>query len=95
MKKLLSGPILLGLISLFYSEPIKADIRSNCFAEWGEDYSMVEWCINEQSNAERNIYNLPDNNIKNNCFREWGEDYAMVEWCIKEQSGALQRIRDY
>ena len=71
---------------------VNADIRSYCFDKWGEDYSMVEYCIKTQSSAGLNIYRAPDSNIKNNCLREWGEDYVMVEYCMKQQSAALQRI---
>ena len=88
MKRLLLP--LLAAIAL--PTAVNADIRSNCFGKWGEDYEMVEYCIKNQSNAASNIYTAPDNNIKNNCLRKWGEDYEMVEYCMKQQSGALQRI---
>ena len=71
---------------------VNADIRSNCFRKWGEDYEMVEYCMKNQSNAAANIMRSPDTNIKNNCLRKWGEDYEMVEYCMNQQSGALQRI---
>ena len=95
MKKLFLGPLLLGFISLISPEPINADIRSNCFDEWGDDYSMVEWCIDNQTNAQNNVYRSPNNNIKENCFREWGDDYSMVEWCIENQTAALERLGGY
>ena len=88
MKRLLLP--LLAAIAL--PTAVNADIRSNCFGKWGEDYEMVEYCIKNQSNAASNINRSPDSNIKNNCLRKWGEDYEMVEYCMKQQSGALQRI---
>ncbi|KGG12707.1 MULTISPECIES: hypothetical protein [Prochlorococcus] len=95
MKKFFLGPLLLGFISLICPESINADIRSNCFKEWGDDYSMVEFCIEEQTKARNNVYRSPGNNIKNNCLNEWGDDYSMVEFCIEEQSGALKRLQGY
>ena len=67
---------------------VNADIRSYCFNEWGEDYSMVEYCIKTQSSAGLNIYRAPDSNIKNNCLREWGEDYVMVELLYERTIGS-------
>ena len=80
------------LAALALPTAVNADIRSNCFGKWGEDYEMVEYCIKNQSTAASNINRSPDSNIKNNCLRKWGEDYEMVEYCMKQQSGALQRI---
>ena len=85
--------LLLPLIAaIVFPTAANADIRSNCFSKWGEDYEMVEYCIKNQSNAASNINNAPNTNIKNNCLRKWGEDYEMVEYCMNQQSGALQRI---
>ena len=40
---------------------VNADIRSNCFKKWGEDYEMVEYCMNQQSGALQRIGGQFDN----------------------------------
>ena len=39
------------LASLFLPTAVNADIRSYCFNEWGENYEMDEYCMNQQSAA--------------------------------------------
>ncbi len=70
----------------------KADIRSNCFNEWKNNYKMVEYCIQTQTQALSSLQNTPSSPIKSRCLGEWGENYRMVNYCIERQSGAASRL---
>ena len=43
------------LAALALTTAVKADIRSYCFNEWGENYEMVEYCMKQQSEALQRI----------------------------------------
>ena len=43
------------LAALALPTAVKADIRSYCFNEWGENYEMVEYFMNQQSAALQRI----------------------------------------
>ncbi len=87
MRHLILLSIFLGLVP-----PVEADIRSDCFNKWGDDYRMVEYCINQQNEAGAKLHRIPNDSMKANCLSKWGSDYRMVVYCYEQQSGALQRI---
>ena len=43
------------LAALALPTDVNADIRSYCFNEWGENYEMVEYCMNQQLVALQRI----------------------------------------
>lgn len=67
-------------------------IRENCEKKWGDDYSMIKYCIEKQSKAKINVSSYPYDNIRKNCENKWGDDYSMVEYCIKKQTDAKRSI---
>jgi hypothetical protein len=81
-----------------------ASIEANCQAEWGTDYSMIEYCQNNQIKAAGKInvlYTRIANDsahleILNRCLDEWrkpqGHDWEMVEYCYDNQSAAYRRL---
>ena len=71
---------------------ISRSIRENCEEKWEDDYSMVKYCIEKQTNAKSNISSYSHDNIRTNCENKWGDDYSMVEYCIKKQTEAKRSI---
>jgi len=67
-------------------------IRSHCSSEWGTDYRMVEYCVNQQTEAHSKLQRIPNNSMKSQCESEWGTDYRMIEYCYQTQAGAKQRL---
>ena len=91
-KFFLSLPSGLFCVASAISPAYSGTIRSNCIQKWNQNYPMIEWCINEQSNALYNVRRIPNSSIKSRCLSKWGENYTMVEWCYAEQSGARRRL---
>ena len=56
------------------------------------DYSMIEYCIKDQTNALNTIRAFPNDEIKRRCVDQWDRDYSMIEYCYREQSGAKRRL---
>ncbi|MDX8517972.1 hypothetical protein RFN30_07015 [Mesorhizobium sp. VK23D] len=88
-------------------EPAKTDstlseIRANCAAEWQGDYSMQEYCINQQVEALQAMKPVADSatpverEILGKCANEWrkpaGYDYRMVKYCYEKQIEAYKRL---
>lgn len=67
-------------------------IRENCEKKWEDDYSMIKYCIDKQTQAKNDILSYPADNIKINCEKKWEEDYSMVKYCIEKQTKAKNSI---
>lgn len=85
--------------ALAYDE---AAVRARCDAEWGNDFRMVKFCLNQQRAAGVAVDAFdaaaapgsPDRTILDGCTVEWGTDYRMIRFCIDQQvaaRGALTR----
>ena len=72
--------------------------KANCEAEWGDDYSMVAYCVDQQrpsgSQLDRLRADLEPEFVTSDemCREDWGEDLAMVLYCLEEQISAYGRI---
>lgn len=66
-------------------------IKARCKSEWKDDYRMVEFCINQQTESLNNLSRMRGS-IQDKCREEWGTDYRMVEFCTKTQSDAKSRL---
>ena len=81
-----------------------ARIVTHCQGEWGSDYSMMEYCQNNQIKAARKINAIyptivsdpTHQEILTRCLDEWpsgrGHDWEMVEYCYDNQSTAYRRL---
>lgn len=66
-------------------------IVSNCRREWGTNYRMVEYCINQQQESLNRIGGKRGH-ILDQCRQEWGDNYRMVEYCTNQQTEAKRRL---
>ena len=70
-------------------------ISDRCSNKWGNNYRMVEYCVNQQQTALRNLnrrsINIPTE-ISSRCSNKWGNNYRMVEHCVNEQQAALKNL---
>jgi len=89
------------LMSIGYEMPKKSNkidyrqnkaIFKNCEKKWGDDYSMIKYCIEKQLKSRQKVLSYPRNNIRTNCEKKWGDDFSMVGYCIKKQSDAKKAI---
>ncbi|MEI4232489.1 hypothetical protein [Roseovarius sp. D22-M7] len=75
-------------------------IIERCDAEWGTDYSMVQYCRDQQRSAGKTFDRLKSQadtdetvaTILAQCEGEWHTDYAMVIYCFEQQSSALRSL---
>jgi hypothetical protein len=69
-----------------------ADIRSNCFKQWNTNYRMVEFCIEQQTEALSKLQRTSSSPIMSRCRDQWNENYRMINFCIEQQSDSANRL---
>ena len=68
--------------------------RANCEADWQEDFSMVRYCLRQQTAAAESVARkLPglDDTMRGRyaaCARSWGADFTMRDYCLDNQIAA-------
>lgn len=96
--------ILIATSEAFADAETLAGIKAGCSAEWPGDYSMQEFCINNQVTSYNHlvqIHNSDQNDEERDmlvkCLGEWetatGSDWAMVEFCYQNQHEAYERLK--
>lgn len=83
-----------------------ADVKTNCEAEWGDNFQMQEHCIDTHVKAVRGLKRLNEQNqgsetydkIFGRCVAEWpgkvaGYNWQMIEHCVKTQVQAYNRLQ--
>lgn len=68
-----------------------SSIKNDCSKEWGRDYSMIEYCVKNQTEARDKLRRY-SGSIRNDCEKEWGSDYRMVVYCIEKQTKAKRNL---
>jgi len=77
--------------------------RSNCTAEWGTDYQMIEYCISQQEKGFRKFEFMLVNFAEqmeyigpsfDYCREEWGQDWGMVSYCAENQAQGPRKVMD-
>jgi len=104
------GQILASIIAIFATPSATfadadtlAGIKAGCSAEWPGDYSMQEFCINNQVTSYNHLVQIHSSNQNEaekgmliQCLGEWktatGSDWSMVEFCYKNQHEAYERL---
>lgn len=84
--------VILALAVLAPATAARADeIDRRCRSEWGADYDMVLYCVENQRRAKREIgaFSGP---IRQRCEREWSDDYEMAMDCIRTQTEARSNL---
>ena len=67
--------------------------KAEALAKWGDDYAMVKWEINKQTEAyDWVIKQTKYTDIVERAKQKWGNDYAMVKWEYEKQAGAYEWI---
>ena len=84
------------------AERIVKDITTDCTTEWPGDYTMIEWCRDQQIEAITKLVVLvpePESDpVLVSCVGEWSDekrvtpDYVMILWCYEQQTGAKSRL---
>lgn len=69
-------------------------IYSNCKQQWGTDQKMVDFCINQQTTAKRNV-SSHSGGIRSRCEQKWGTDFKMVAFCIDQQTTAKTKVSSH
>ncbi|TIM94398.1 MAG: hypothetical protein E5Y34_30920 [Mesorhizobium sp.] len=80
-----------------------AGIKAACTADWPGDYSMQEFCINNQVESYNHLVQINNGNQNDDekamlgkCLGDWktatGSDWSMVEFCYKDQHEAYERL---
>ena len=83
------------LLTIITINLLSSDIERSCRGEWGTNYRMVKYCINEQTKARNNINPYNNNSgVERNCRDQWGTNYRMVKYCINEQTKARNSINE-
>lgn len=72
----------------------QSTILSNCKGKWGTNYEMVEYCVEQQSQAKRNL-SSHGGQILDDCRKKWGDNYEMVEYCSNQQNQAKRNLEQY
>lgn len=78
-------------------------IKAACTAEWPGDYSMQEFCINNQVKSYNHLVQIKNSGQNGEekgmlvkCLDDWktatGSDWTMVEFCYKNQHEAYERL---
>ena len=87
-----------------YESDAHASIKELCMQKWSKDYVMIEYCIQEQTEARSQAQQFDAMASKENtiiwgeCVSKWSDDSDRVDWvmadyCISEQSQALERLK--
>lgn len=84
--------IFLSLISLLSANQAIDTLKSNCIKKWKNDYTMIEYCFNNQVEAYGVVSNLTPSGIITRCKAKWGDDYIMVLYCYENQSKAKRSL---
>ena len=85
MKKIILLLILITAVSNGSS------IMSECKQKWKTDYSMVKYCVDKQTKAQRSLPRQ-SSTILNNCKAKWKTDYSMVKYCVDKQTKAKREL---
>jgi leucyl-tRNA synthetase len=69
-------------------------LQKACKDRWGVDYSMREYCINQQRKA---VESLARTNTRYEtralCAERWPDEFAMRVYCEQQQNKAYERLR--
>ena len=72
---------------------VPEDIKLFCKDKWGQNNKMVNYCIKNQRDAEREISGYRGT-IRSYCEKKWENNYEMVLYCIKNQNTANRAINN-
>ncbi|MBU1143668.1 MAG: hypothetical protein KKH92_08505 [Firmicutes bacterium] len=68
-------------------------LKQNALDQWGDDFSMVKWELDGQTEAYDWIVKQTEYpSIMDNAKREWGDDYKMVKWEYEKQVEAFELL---
>ncbi|MDX8443866.1 hypothetical protein [Mesorhizobium australafricanum] len=87
--------------ALITADDPMAGIKAGCAAEWPDDYSMQEFCIDNQSKSLSQVADIYHSNqddqeraILAKCYKDWrtatGSNWVMVEFCYQQQHDAYK-----
>lgn len=102
--KYLAKILIAGAVALL-AQPVLADDKENpildrCFAKWGADYEMTEYCFKQQFEAavqlkpiyQAGMWDSVTENILWPCIQKWERDYEMQLYCYQNQRAAYDRL---
>jgi hypothetical protein len=79
------------------SAKVNRVIKANAQANWGTDYEMIAYEIEESTTAYNQLKSMkltrkPQENILKQAFAEWGYDFEMVQYQYQNQWAAYQKL---
>ncbi len=77
-------------------------IERKCESQWPDDFSMRDYCIEQQEQALAELRrgrpaDVPEDvfkRIRAKCAREWPEDFSMRQYCEEEQFKAYRKLHN-
>ncbi|MCM3728709.1 hypothetical protein M3226_23980 [Neobacillus cucumis] len=90
-------PTPVNVIAKLNPTTVANTIRSNASKEWGTDYEMVQYEINQQTSAYNKlkvmvVKNSLGETLLNNAFKTWSYDFEMVDYEYYTQVQAYNRV---
>ena len=86
----------ISLILVFVLHFLYGDIISQqCKNKWKTDYSMIKYCIDQQTTARSIVVSYSNDEVKKMCNQKWKSDYSMVRYCIDQQHAARRFVISY
>jgi len=85
---------------------VSAGIDERCRSKWGENFRMVEFCIEQNKNSRLNVAEKDrkfsegskKDKIIENCGRKWrdehGFNWRMIEFCVSQQIESYRNVRE-
>jgi hypothetical protein len=77
-------------------------IERHCESQWPDDFSMRDYCINQQEQALAELRrgrpaDVPEDvfqRIRTKCAREWLNDFSMRHYCEEQQFKAYRNLQN-
>lgn len=89
---------IMGAAASAHAQEIALDadaIKTACSAEWGTEFEMVKFCMDERASAFQKyskILESANDAIRpslTHCQNNWGEEWDMVLFCANEQATSM------
>ncbi len=98
----ISGTTLTGFaaaqaVDTTYNE---ATVKARCSAEWGTEYDMVAYCMDQSKAGHQEFANTVQHTLAlpsiqaalGKCKTEWKDEWDMVNYCANQQIAAASQI---
>jgi len=74
---------------LNYQRDIGKPLMSKCKSKWGNNYEMVQFCVDEQTKSYKKISQITDNSGQDKCKNMWGSKQRV---CLDKQTKRREKL---